>query len=452
MSREKVLILTGFFCFSLLYFHFYPLITGIVDETAYLSMAYTFQQGTCFYDQAGIESTPASIMVNGHLISRYPPGNGILLVPFTKINWRWSFCKNYIFMVSGYIIFMIILQHFHLPLYYALLFLFHPALVLYSRTIMSDIPATILCLAALLFFIKKRIFFSGLISGVSIAIRYPAAIIPFTLGLIFLYKREFRDFFRFAIGFFIGIIPLLFYHLYSFKSIAGPINENMIGISVTNLPFMLGQFFVSLNILYPLLLIIPFLARLKDKYLFIAPGILFLLFFSLQYYIDTGQNFYETVIRGQRYMLPIIPFLLIPYIEVLNRIKYFKKPLPIFFVALIILSALIHYKHQLFLKQQLDYQNKLYRYTENADLVICNKDIYELINPFLKPVYWVTFESEGKLIPINISNDNKQFYFACLARKEEVKNLFLKLLEILPTKKEIYHENTPYYFSIWTFE
>lgn len=442
----------GFFCFSLPYFYFYPLNTSIVDETAYLSMAYTFQNGYCFYDYAGIESAPAAAVVNGHLISRYPPGNSILLVPFAKINWKWSFIRNYILMISGYIIFIIILKHFQLPLYYALLFLFHPSLVLYSRTIMSDIPATIFCLAGLLFLIKKRILISGLFFGANVAIRYPVIIIPATLGLIFLYKKEFGDVVRFAIGIFIGILPLLLYHLFCFKSIIGPLNKNLIGISATNLPTMLGQFLIFLNILYPLLLIIPFMSKLKEKYLFIAPAILFLLFFSLQYYIDTGKYFYESIIRGQRYMLPIIPFLIIPYTEVLNRIKYLKRYHLFCFIILIILSAVIHYKHQLYLKQQLDYQNKLYKYTENVDLVICNKDIYELLNPFVKPIHWITFESEGKISSVNIPANNKKIYFACLARREEIKNIFLEFLEKFSAKKEIYCENTPYYFSIWALE
>ncbi len=452
MLREKIVILIGFFCFSLTYFYFYPLNTSIVDETAYLSMAYTFQNGYCFYEEAGIESAPASVVVNGHLISRYPPGNSILLVPFTKINWKWSFIRNYILMISGYIIFIIILKHFQLPLYYALLFLFHPSLVLYSRTIMSDIPATVFCLAGLLFLVKKRILFSGLFFGAGVAIRYPVIIIPATLGLIFLYKKEFGDFFRFTIGIFIGIIPLLLYHLYCFGAIIGPINENIIGISTTNLPPILGQFLIFLNILYPLLLIIPFMSKLKEKYLFIAPAIIFLLFFSLQYYIDTGKYFYESIIRGQRYTLPIIPFLLVPYIEVLDRIRYLKRFLPICFIILIILSTVIHYKHQLFLKQQLDYQNKLYKYTENADLIICNKDIYELLNPFVKPIHWLAFESEGKISSVNIPANNKKIYFACLARRGEIKNLFLKFLENFSAKKEIYYEDTPYYFSIYKLE
>ncbi|MGQ9535010.1 MAG: hypothetical protein ACUVTF_07245 [bacterium] len=449
MIREKTVILTGIFCFSLLYFYFYPLTTGIVDETAYLSMAYTFQNGHAFYDDAGIESAPASVTTSNHLISRYPPGNSILLIPFTKFNWKWSFVRNYILMILGYGAFIIILMHFHLPLYYALLFLFHPSLVLYSRTIMSDIPATVICLIGLLLLIKKKNILSGLFFGAGICIRYPVIVIPVMLGLIYLYKKEHFEFIRLAIGVLLGIVPLFLYNLLCFKSLVQPINENLIGISIKNFVPMLGQFFTSLNILYPMLLILPFKSRLKEKYLFILPAMLFLLFFSLQYYIDSGKNFFETIVRGQRYMLPVIPFLLIPYAEIINRIKPLNRFIIIFLIALAILNTGIHYEHQKFLKQQLTYQNKIYCYLEDADLIICNKDIYELINPFIKILNWVPFEHNGEPLKVKVPENKKQVYLACLTRDEKIKNIFLELLKKFPEKKEIYSENTPDYLSIW---
>jgi len=314
---------------------------------------------------------------------------------------------------------------------------------------MSDLPATILCLLGLLFLVRKRIFISGLLFGFSIAIRYPVMLIPLSLWIVFLLKRKFNESIKLLAGAFIGIIPLIFYHLFCFRTIIGPAGANIIGFSITNLPIMLLQFFVSLNILYPFLFIAVFKTRLKEKCFFIIPAVLFLIFFSLQYYIDTGNNLFENIVRGQRYTLPIIPFLLIAYAEVLGQIKILDKVIKTFFVVLILMSAYIHHKHQQFLIQQSDYQKKLYEYTSNAGIIVCNKDIYELINPFIKTINWIPFESEGKLLPVNITEDNQSVYIACLARNENIKKLFFELLDKITLKKEIYRENAPYYFSIW---
>lgn len=438
----------GFILFTILFFLFYPANTGIVDETAYLSMAYIFQNGKLYYDQAGIYSAPASITINHHLISRYPPGNSILLLPFTKLNWKLTFLRGYLLTIIGFILLIIILLHYNLPSYYSLLLLFHPSIVLYTRTIMSDLPATIFSLAGLLFLIKKRYLFSGIIFGISIAIRYPLLLIPFSILAVLLVKKEFFNALKLFLGLVIGLIPLLIYHISSFNTITGPANANLIGFSLKNFPIMFAQFFLSINILYPLLFIISFKTKLNEKWYFIFPAFIFIIFFSLQYYIDTGKNFFETIIRGQRYMLPIIPFLLIPYSEILNRIKFMQKILPLFIIVLFFVDIVISHRHQEFLIKQTHYQNKLYKYTKDADMIICNKDIYELINPFIKSIKWEPFESEGRLIERFMPDDNQKIYLACLTRDDNIKSLFYELLLKTEPTKEIYKEEIPQYFSI----
>jgi len=438
----------GFVLFTILFFLFYPANTGIVDETAYLSMAYTFQNGKLYYDQAGIYSAPASIKINHHLISRYPPGNSILLLPFTKLNYKLAFLRGYLLTIIGFILLIIILAHYNLPSYYALLLLFHPSIVLYTRTIMSDLPAAIFSLAGLLLFIKKRYPYSGIIFGIAIAIRYPLLLIPFSMFSLLFVKKEFFNALKFLIGVVIGLIPLLIYDISAFNTIIGPANANLIGFSLKNFPIMFAQFFLTINIIYPLLFIISFKTKLNEKWYFIFPALIFIIIFSLQYYIDTGKNFFETIIRGQRYMLPIIPFLLIPYSEILNRIRFLQKSLPFFIIALIFVDILISHRHQEFLMKQTHYQNKLYEYTKDADMIICNKDIYELINPFIKSIKWESFESEGRLININISEGNQKIYLACLVRNENIKNLFYELLDKNGPTNEIYKEEIPQYFSI----
>ena len=147
-------------------------------------------------------------------------------------------------------------------------------------------------------------------------------------------------------------------------------------------------------------------------------------------------------------MLPIIPFLLIPYSEILNRIKFMQKILPLFIIVLFFVDIVISHRHQEFLIKQTHYQNKLYKYTKDADMIICNKDIYELINPFIKSIKWEPFESEGRLIERFMPDDNQKIYLACLTRDDNIKSLFYELLLKTEPTKEIYKEEIPQYFSI----
>ncbi len=355
-------------------------------------------------------------------------------------------------MLLGFILLIAILSHYNLPSYYALLFLLHPSITLYSRTIMSDLPATIFCLAGLLTFIKKKYLAAGIIFGISIAIRYPLLLIPFSLCIMFFLKKDFINAIKFLIGVIIGLSPLLIYHIAIFNIITGPIGANIIGFSIKNLPIMFLQFFLSINIVYPLMLISSFKTKLDEKWYFIFPALIFIIFFSLQYYIDAGKNFFETIIRGQRYMLPVIPFLIIPYSEVLERTKVLKKFLPILIIILIFINIVISAKHQRFLIKQTYYQNKLYEYTKEADVIVCNKDIYELINPFIKSIKWESFEFEGKMINVDMFEHNQKIYFACLARSEYIKHLFYELLSKTKTTKEIHKEENPLYFAIYLIQ
>uniref|UniRef100_A0A7C4XF52 Glycosyltransferase RgtA/B/C/D-like domain-containing protein n=1 Tax=candidate division WOR-3 bacterium TaxID=2052148 RepID=A0A7C4XF52_UNCW3 len=453
MTFERIILFIGFILFSIIYFLFYPQTTGIVDESAYLSMAWTFQKGNFYYNRVGISSAPALIMINGNSISRYPPGNSVLLIPFTLFNWKFAFLRGYILMGIGYLLFIILLSHFHISALYAFLFLFHPTLILYSRTLMSDLPACIFSLLGLLFFIKKKYLIAGIILSLGFAIRYPLSLISISFGLILLFqglKNSYLPFIKFLVGSLFGLIPLFLYHLYCFGNLTGPMSANMIGFSLKNFPFMAGQFLLFLNILYPFLFFLSFFTRLKERWIFIIPSLVFLLFFSFQYFIDTGSNFFESIVMGQRYIVPIIPYLLFPYLEILNRIKIINKLLMVFILILFISGIGINYKHQQFLRRQIYYQTELYRFTKDAELIICNKDVYELINPFIKPVKWISFEDQGKPISLDeYRNSDEIIYLACLAKNEKMKEIFQEVLNQFENEEEFYTETNPYYFTLW---
>ncbi len=450
MVKKNIGIILGFVLFSVTFFAFYPTTYAITDEAAYLSTAYTFGRGTIFYDLVGISNAPMGMSIAGHYISKWPPGNAALLLPFSIIHWKLIFLRGYVLMAIGFWIFILLLRNYKLPQIYAFLFLFHPSFVLYSRTIMSDVPATITALVGIYFLVKRKYFIAGILMGICVFIRFPLLLLPITFGVILLLRKNQQHFIYFTIGATVSIIPLIVYNLIGFRIITGPIGFYEVDFSFRYFLHMFKEFFLSSNILYPLLLILPFSWRKKEQWVFVIPAFVFIVFYSLQSLIDTGENFFESLVLGQRFMLPVIPFLLIPYIAVVSRIKFASKAILPTCGLLLILSIVTHSRHQEYLKQQVYYRNEVYKYTENADLILCNKEVYELINPYIRYIPWLPFESKGNLLPLEKYDNNKRnVYLVCIAHNEKMKTLFWGALSNFSDKEEIHTSTSPHYFSVW---
>ncbi len=440
-------MILGIVLFTATYFIFYPPTYAIIDEAGYLSTAYMFSHTKIFYDQLGMEKVATGINTGEHYISKYPPGNALLLLPFTLINWRWVFLRGYILMIIGLWVFIKLLREFHLPSFYGLLFLFHPSLLIYSRTLMSDVPATVCTLIAVYLFIKNKYLWSGLILGFGVWIRYPSLALGIVFCAILLLKKDFGAFKNLLLGFIIMLIPLLFYNLLIFENLLGPFAITGTGFGCDCFGKMLLNYVISLNVLYPFLLIAALFSCIKKKWYFVLPSLVFVIGYSCQCFIDTGNNFFESVIRGQRYMLPIVPLLLIPYIHTLNRKSFVKVLIKPAIILLFISSIFSQFKHNRYLHQLMDYQGLVYHYLEDADCVYCNKDIYELINPYLGYIPWQPIDSL-KSARLN----GRNIYLACLARDEDSKEKFLFITNQIPEKKKIYEIQKPVFFSIWRIE
>jgi hypothetical protein len=85
-------------------------------------------------------------------------------------------------------------------------------------------------------------------------------------------------------------------------------------------------------------------------------------------------------------------------------------------------------------------------------MIICNKDIYELINPYIKPIPWISFEDRKKPMQIKIPEKVLRICLACKTDNADIKKLFFELLEKFPRKEKVIQEDFPYYFSIWVLK
>ncbi|MBZ0268012.1 hypothetical protein K8I85_07640, partial [bacterium] len=130
-----------------LYALWYPRTFAIIDESTYLSTAYAYRAGTLFHDEAGLSSI-ASDTIEGHRVSKFAPLVPLLYAPFTWISWRAPFVVNFALHLLGFALFVGLVRRARLPDWVALLYLFHPTLLFYARTLMSDVAAGVFVLAA----------------------------------------------------------------------------------------------------------------------------------------------------------------------------------------------------------------------------------------------------------------------------------------------------------------
>src|SRR5258708_32253152 len=125
--------------FSVVYRHYYPPIHGNEDEAGYINLAYVWFNGTTSPTDTAMPKLFDFEEVNGREISWRSPGRTAVLFPFLTV-----FGGNSIF-ISSLLIHLLttliaawILQRVGQSPLWALLVLFHPTLMLYSRTVMSD--------------------------------------------------------------------------------------------------------------------------------------------------------------------------------------------------------------------------------------------------------------------------------------------------------------------------
>jgi len=449
MTRERYLIIVSFLLFSIIFFAYYPPTYAIVDEAAYLSTAYALRNGTFYYDQAGINQEHVSARVGTHQVSRYPPGNSLLLLPFAFLNWHLVFVRGWLLVGIGLLLIIFLLRHYRLPETYALLFLLHPTILLYSRTVMSDLPASIFVLASIYLWLGRKPGWAGILLGLSGAIRFPNLLVPAALFGLALIQRENRPALTMLAGTALGVVPLIAYNLFVFGSVWG----SLIGYGATfapgNLPGTLFKFTVALMIFFPGMLIGIFLWPNRDRWIFLVPALATVLFYSFQSYFDFTGNMVGDLVMSLRYLLPVIPLLIVPYIGFLSRIP--ARPVFLRFAtgALLIFAVFLFSRHQQYLGTQVRYQREFYARTLDARMVVCNKDIYELINPFEKYIPWVPYEIMRQPQPVNRFKSQPGVYLACLTRENDLQRIFFSTLESFPNRVEVYTENQPKFFSIW---
>jgi hypothetical protein len=396
------LLYAGAALYVLTFLVLYPRTFAIVDEDAYLTQAFLFRTGRVAYDGSGIPAPHMTVETAGREVSKYPPGNALFLLPFTLFGWRTVFVSGLLLALVGTAFFSLILKRL-LPEAdpaWSLLYLFYPAVVLFSRTIMSDLLAATLVLAAFYFLLRRRswLVVSGFMLGLACLVRYSNAVfVPVFLALLArpvgVWRTNADEHER------TGMVRATLLFVGGFAPLAGLIlayNAYAYGAPFSFPMYLTGHFSPAyffhnawyygtcLLVLYPLMLVTPLTAGKGLRLLLGLPaGTLLILYCFFSYTYDVP-SLPERLTVGIRYLLPALPFFILAFVATADRLtRQLRGTNWLKYTALAImtlLSVAIQLRHNSYLRVQAKYQQLLQDNVPGSALLLCDKDVSELVS------------------------------------------------------------------------
>jgi hypothetical protein len=358
---------------------FYPPAIAIKDEAMYLAEAYVLRAGTIFSDVAGV---PVWISFGhaGHTALVYPPGMGALLLPFTFFDWRAVFVLNLVLQVGGFLLFRQLLKDVGLNPGWAVLYLFFPPLLLFSRTVMTEVPSTLATVAALVLYSRGRrgLVGAGLVLGLSLFLRYANLVVfgGLVLGALtaeLADRRSPRSMGSpwLVAGFVPGFLLFSLYNLAAHGQLSAP-GYAASGVHLFGpefLPRHLVFYGFALLAVYPLMLVAPLVYRgpLRREILVMTATVVLVM--SAYYYVDDGHGLAQNLLVGYRLLLPVVPAFLVAYVGALERLPLPRLALPAVTAILFAVAVVVSVSHQAHLRDAAAARDLITRNTCQAALI-----------------------------------------------------------------------------------
>lgn len=380
----------------------YPPTFAIIDESAYLSSAYVFRAGTVYQDVAGVDSV-SRVPVGAHEVGKFAPGWPAALALFTLPGWRGAFAAGLALHVAGFLVFAGLLRRAGAPRWAALLYLAHPTLVYYSRTLMSDVAAGVTVLLAWAAWRgegRSASVRAGLWVGASCLVRYTNGV----LAAIFAAAAVVDDVRRRGVrparspGFLLGLLPpLLVLAVYDqiafgkwWRGTAGYSDERR-GLGMEgqfgwpHLAPGLAHYGAALLTLWPLMPLALLAVRGRDALVLRSVAVGFTLFFCFYYWRDDATGRLQTSAVGLRFLIPVLPLYLLAYAEALGRwIRPGRAQRGI--AAAVALAAAVgavavSVRHRDVLELRAADRDLLHALTAPGDRVLCDTGARKLLHP-----------------------------------------------------------------------
>lgn len=411
---DRILLPVAAVLYTLLFALFWPQSYTTMDEADYMGMAYVVRQGTFYPDVAGVQVITA-FPVGQHMVSKYPPGMFVLLALFSLPGWSFALAANLVIHLLTFYVVALILRRIQVPAALALLYLFHPTAVIYSRTAMSDLP-TGLCLAAAFYLLLCRRFaLCGGFIGLALLFRNANAVaLPvFVVGSFFavMHAKEthgMRAWFlplmprlkqagAVVLGALPGLTLLLWYTAVVQGGSSGLSSYSGGGFNLANFLPMFATYALRLSIIYPLMLAAPLLYRGEGRLTLAMITSAFVLLYSFWYFTDATGSPLESFVIGLRFMLAVLPLFLVAYAWVLwdmatrwQKRRHHIRPAALMQIAggavllfLIIGSTGIHFMHDRKLGEMVRTRTAILRIVPPGQPLVCNMPVAKLFHPGL---------------------------------------------------------------------
>ena len=480
--RGRVLLYVGMAFWAVAFIAFYPRVFAIVDEDAYLTHAYLFRTGHLTYERSSIPAPHMTVETDGRLASKYPPGMGFLLLPFTFAGWRVTFAVGLLMALAGTALLALILRRVapEADPAWALLWLYYPAVTLYSRTLMSDLPAAVLVLAAFHALVRGRRFAAGLAVGAAVLIRYSNGMLAVVFVAVIMAvgamesigpnargpKGQKRDSYgvrlRRAVTFGFGLLPGILLALgYNWYCYGGPFSFPMYltgefapGFFLRNMVYY-GR---GLLLAYPLMLIAPLLVLRRWRVAIAVPAYAVLAFYSFFSYIHESPGLAEQVTAGLRYLLPGIGFFILALALLLGQVEVRLRggrglKYALLGLALVV-SIAVHWHHDRYLAIHNQYRRLVYDTVPDTALVIANAQATKLFSHAWGDRDYLRFVEFNVAVPVDSAIVEATDPWALLLQRPGRVNtvereLFRELLVRYPDRELVAEAEAPWYFQAW---
>ncbi|GEM_PF-958044 len=370
----------------------YPPTYSFLDEAGYLGMAYTVRNMTIHPDVAGLKVV-MTFPEGDHYVSKHSIGWPLLLSPFAVGKGEYVFWGGYVYFILGFVIYLLLLKRSNLSLNWGFLYLFYPPFVLYSRTIMADLPAAVFILAGFYLYTRNEEishFLSGLAFGISAFLRHPNILIFFVF--VILAVKDYKKSLYLIAGAIPAGLMIAAYNQAAYSHwFAG--NMRYMGyFTLKTFPKFLFLYLLTLFALYPLMPLGAWMRDFKYKREIIVSSLVLVLFYSAWYFFQERESLFETLVMGQRFILPVSALLLLPYAGFLERIAFrnaVRKKVLQYAVPLVLIlgSLLISFKQGDYAKRQRNLTSFLAQNTPQDALLVLIGKTSKLVQPF-----WVNFD------------------------------------------------------------
>lgn len=322
--REWYILIALMLAYTVLFFVYYPPVSGIEDETGFLNQALVWSRGAVSSEGAGFSDGLADfIKVGGRHVPARHPGRSLLALPFLMLaGTRATFASGLMVHLAMTAIGGALLARLGRSPLWAVVLLCHPTLAIYSRTITADAAAGAGLLLSALSVVAGRPIGAGLSVGLAALMRYHAALaLPLVAGSFLISTNRPRPWRDAALcllaGASIGML-IIGYNYAIYGQLTEPFTRDRGYFSVAFLLPHTAFYASALLIIWPGMLLAPILDRSPLRWLLRGMIAIYLGPLLFYYFHDKAQGRLETLVVGQRLLQVALPLWVVSYAGVLD--------------------------------------------------------------------------------------------------------------------------------------